>query len=68
MLICCLVKPNLDDQNYLTAESFFLRGLNLVKADNFEIRYSLLKNLGWVQVEQNRHREAHRNLVRRRLE
>lgn len=53
----------LGDQDYLTAESFFLRGLDLVKADNFSTRYSLLTNLGWAQVEQNRHTEAGRNLV-----
>ncbi|RCJ19771.1 hypothetical protein A6S26_03260 [Nostoc sp. ATCC 43529] len=54
----------LGDRDYLTAESFFLRGLDLVKADNFATRYSLLTNLGWVQVEQNRHAEAQRSLVR----
>ncbi|MBD2358365.1 hypothetical protein H6G41_27775 [Tolypothrix sp. FACHB-123] len=53
----------LGDRDYLTAESFFLRGLDLVKADNFATRYSLLTNLGWVQVEQNRHPEARKNLV-----
>ncbi|WP_414542404.1 tetratricopeptide repeat protein [Nostoc sp. CCY0012] len=53
----------LGDEDYLTAESFFLRGLDLVKADNFPIRYSLLTNLGWVEIEQNRHGEAGRNLV-----
>ncbi|MBD6619764.1 tetratricopeptide repeat protein [Komarekiella sp. 'clone 1'] len=53
----------LGDRDYLTAESFFLRGLDLVKADDFSTRYSLLTDLGWVQVEQNRHAEAGRNLV-----
>ncbi|MBD2346974.1 tetratricopeptide repeat protein [Anabaena subtropica] len=53
----------LGDEDYLTAESFFLRGLDLVKADNFPIRYSLLTNLGWVEIEQNRYSQARKNLV-----
>lgn len=42
--------------NYAVAVSFLLSGLDLTQDD--EVRYDMLKNLGWARLEQGRYAEA----------
>ncbi|NET80805.1 MAG: tetratricopeptide repeat protein [Moorea sp. SIO1F2] len=48
------------DKKYYQASSLLLRGLDL--NENDEVRYYLLKNLGWARLKQNRYAEAKRHL------
>ncbi|NEO65046.1 MAG: tetratricopeptide repeat protein [Moorea sp. SIO4G2] len=48
------------DKKYYQASSLLLRGLYLTENDI--LRYSLLKNLGWARLKQNRYAEAKRHL------
>jgi tetratricopeptide (TPR) repeat protein len=48
------------DKNYPAAVHLLLQGLKLAKDD--QVKYSLLKNLGWARLEQRRYSEALQHL------
>ncbi|EGJ29195.1 hypothetical protein LYNGBM3L_64520 [Moorena producens 3L] len=51
------------DKKYYQASSLLLRGLYLTEnTDNEQVKYYLLKNLGWARLKQNRYAEAKRHL------
>ncbi|NET67056.1 MAG: tetratricopeptide repeat protein [Moorea sp. SIO1G6] len=51
------------DEKYYQASSLLLRGLDLIEnTDNDQVKYYLLKNLGWARLKQNRYAEAKRHL------
>lgn len=57
------IKNNKKEQ-YPEAAAFLVRGLELAQdqSSNPEVKYSLLKNLGWVRFKQGRTQEAQTNL------
>ncbi|NEQ87557.1 MAG: tetratricopeptide repeat protein [Moorea sp. SIO2I5] len=58
-----LVRLYIIDKKYYQASSLLLRGLYLTEnTDNEQVKYYLLKNLGWARLKQNRYAEAKRHL------
>lgn len=49
------------DKKYSEGVSLLLQSLDRVKDDN-EVKYALLKNLGWARLQQGRYAEAENNL------
>jgi tetratricopeptide (TPR) repeat protein len=57
-----LARLDILDKKYTQAVSLLQKSLSLVEDDDKETKYTILKNLGWVQMELGHYQEAQTNL------
>ena len=57
-----LARLSIQNKKYPEAVSLLLKGLEIVPKEDDQVRYALLKNLGWARLKQQRYAEAESNL------